>query len=77
MTEVHDIETIHQDIPIEVFVSSSLATTENPPMRTRGKPRMESASWRYREDGTYDHRQTTKHVLLNIWLCDENARVGE
>ncbi len=32
MTEVQDIETIHQDIPLEVFVSSSSETPEMPPI---------------------------------------------
>ena len=59
MTEVHDIESIQQDIPIEVFVSSGSDTpdAETPSVpRGRGKLRMNTALWRYREDGTYDHR---------------------
>ena len=51
MTEVQDIETIHQDIPLEIFVSSSSEDTpEMPPKRSRGRPRMETALWRYNED---------------------------
>ena len=84
MTEVHDIDTIHQDIPIEIFVSSSSETAETPPVpRGRGKPRMITALWRYKEDGTYDHRPNNKYhyhkdmAARNMCSYGRMAAVGD
>ena len=84
MTEVQDIETIHQDIPIEVFVSScSEDTPEMPPKRTRGRPRMETAVWRYNEDGTYNHKPNDKAyfakymAVRNICSCGRMVAIGD
>ena len=84
MTEVQDIETIHQDIPLEVFVSSgSEDTPEMPPKRTRGRPRMETDLWRYNEDGTYNNKPNDKYyfhkymAMRNICYCGRMAAVGD
>ena len=84
MTEVQDIETIHQDIPLEVFVSSSSEDTpEMPPKRTRGRPRMETALWRYNEDGTYNHKPNDKYyfhkymAMRNMCSCGRMVAVGD
>ena len=84
MTELHDIESIQNDIPIEIFVSScSEDTPEMPPKRTRGKPRVETASWRYREAGTYDNRPNDKYyfnkymAVRNMCTCGRMVAVGD
>ena len=76
MTEVQDIETIHQDIPLEVFVSSSSETPETPPKRSRGRPRMETASWRYNEDGTYNHRPKDKAYFAKCMAMRRECTCG-
>ena len=86
MTELHDIESIQKDIPIEIFVSSSSETpdAEKPSVpRGRGKPRMKTALWRYREDGTYDHRPNDKYyfhkymAVRNMCTCGRMVAVGD
>ena len=82
MTEVHDIESIQNDIPIEVFVSScSEDTPEMPPKRTRGRPR--TALWRYSEDGTYNNKPSDKAyfakymAVRHMCTCGKMVAVGE
>ena len=85
MTELHDIESIQQDIPTEVFVSSGSETpdAETPPKRIRGRPRMETASWRYNQDGTYNHKPNDKAhfakymAMRRECTCGKMVLVGE
>ena len=76
MTEVQDIETIHQDIPLEVFVSSSSETTDMPPKRSRGRPRMETALWRYNEDGTYNNKPNDKAYFAKYMAMRREGTCG-
>ena len=76
MTEVQDIETIHQDIPLEVFVSSSSEDTpEMPPKRTRGRP--QTALWRYNADGTYNNKPNDKAYFAKYMAVRKECTCGK
>ena len=86
MTEVHEIESIQQDIPIEVFVSSGSETpdVESPPKRSKGRPLgSRTALWRYKEDGTYDARPCDKAYFVKyaaqrkLCTCGRMILVGD
>ena len=77
--QVIDIESIQQDIPIDVFVSSGSETpdAETPSVpRGRGKPRMKTALWRYREDGTYDNRPNDKAYFAKYMAMRRECTCG-
>ena len=74
MTEVQDIETIHQDIPLEVFVSSCSEDTLKCHRKGQGVDRKVLYGDTLKMEPTIIN-QTIKHILLNTWLCEKNALV--